>query len=455
MTFVKPHLEAISGAVQKIYRDAVDPVGERFAFEQRPTEGEIAGPPTVLLLGNHSSGKSTFINHLLGEDIQKTGLAPTDDSFTILSGGDREEVREGKAVVSNPDLSYGGLGHFGPEFLSHFQMKRCPIELLREVTLIDTPGMIDAAKEESGRGYDFTGAVRWFAERADMVLVFFDPDKPGTTGETLQVFTQALHGIDHKLRIVLNKMDRFASLQDFARAYGALCWNLGKVIPRKDLPLIYTTYVPVADAPQGAIPLNDFDESREELIREIRRAPERRVDNMLTQAADHADRLRMHSRVLDRAARDLRQFRFKLWSLVVMLVLVGGLVGAASIGLKAEWWVPASIFIGTVGLGYLGILVIRGLVQGEERKTTASLQLVFEHLYARELLIRDRSEDLTALWERVHPRLRQTLEKLGMISFPRLRPAELKRLSAVLEGEIPELRSKLHRDEQIGGSSEG
>jgi Dynamin family len=35
--------------------------------------------PFVLLVGNHSSGKSSFINYLLGRKIQTTGVAPTDD----------------------------------------------------------------------------------------------------------------------------------------------------------------------------------------------------------------------------------------------------------------------------------------------------------------------------------------------------------------------------------------
>ena len=64
--------------------------------------------------------------------------------------------------------------------------------------MVDSPGMIDSprtmwrnanetqsnAASRSERGYDFPGAVRWFAERADVILLFFDPDKPGTTGET-------------------------------------------------------------------------------------------------------------------------------------------------------------------------------------------------------------------------------------------------------------------------------
>ncbi len=41
--------------------------------------------PFIFLLGNHSSGKSSFINYCLGRNIQKAGVAPTDDSFTVIA----------------------------------------------------------------------------------------------------------------------------------------------------------------------------------------------------------------------------------------------------------------------------------------------------------------------------------------------------------------------------------
>lgn len=92
--------------------------------------------------------------------------------------------------------------------------------------MVDSPGMIDSPMSrasvydadaslggtvgrrrgsDTSRGYDFEGVVRWFAERADVILLFFDPDKPGTTGETLSILTNSLPGMDHKLYIVLNK----------------------------------------------------------------------------------------------------------------------------------------------------------------------------------------------------------------------------------------------------------
>jgi hypothetical protein len=61
----------------------------------------------------------------------------------------------------------------------------------------------------------------------------FDPDKPGTTFETLDVLTTSLRDMTSKVLLILNKVDDFKTVHDFARAYGALCWNLSKVIPRK------------------------------------------------------------------------------------------------------------------------------------------------------------------------------------------------------------------------------
>ena len=107
---------------------------------------------------------------------------------------------------------------------------------IKDFMIIDTPGMIDSPAmlnssiaSNMERGYDFEKVVKWYAARADLVLLFFDPEKPGTTGETLSTLTNALSGMDHKLHIILNKADQFRKIHDFARAYGSVCWNLSKV----------------------------------------------------------------------------------------------------------------------------------------------------------------------------------------------------------------------------------
>ena len=138
--------------------------------------------------------------------------------------------------------------------------------------------------------------------------------KPGTTGETMSIMTSALVGQGHKTHIILNKADTLRSVHDFARAYGALCWNLSKVIPRKDLPRIYTMMVPPEASPAAsaaqpatsflAEALPELERTRDEIVAEVHRAPARRVDNVTTHLHDSALLLRMHAVVLNAVRRE-------------------------------------------------------------------------------------------------------------------------------------------------------
>ena len=439
-------VEDLVSKVKGHYDQTLNPIAEQFLFQRPPTFGELNRPPMVLALGNHSSGKSTFINHLIGSDVQNTGVAPTDDDFTIITYGDTEDDRDGPAVVSNPDLPYQDLRHFGDSLVSHVKLKRRPSELLRNITLIDSPGMIDEAKAEDGRGFDFPGVVRWFAERADIVLVFFDPDKPGTTGETLQVFNRSLKGIDHKLMIVMNKMDQFRNMHDFARACGTLCWNLGKVIPRKDLPLIYNTFVPVEGQPAPTLPMQDFEKARNALIVELKRAPARRLDNIITQMQSFAERLRLHAFVIDEAAAELGRKRAAFWAFWI-LAMGGATAAAVATGLLTA--VP---FI--AGAGAVAALIFQlAYFRREKKRKATKLSETFEQMYDLELLVRDHSDDLRMLWDQIKPRAEDVAIKRGLDSFAKLQRWDREQLDCLIEIDIPQLRSELYESLNHGALS--
>jgi hypothetical protein len=65
----------------------------------------------------------------------------------------------------------------------HLLYESMLFSLVRDFMIVDTPGMIDSPETNDrkvmDRGYDFEGVCRWYAERADVILLFFDPDKPG------------------------------------------------------------------------------------------------------------------------------------------------------------------------------------------------------------------------------------------------------------------------------------
>ena len=324
--------------------------------------------PFVLLLGNHSSGKSSFVNFLMERKIQTAGVAPTDDNFTIIAPGETDDVdRDGSSLVGDPDLGFQGLKHFGPVLVHRTQLKIRTGTRAKGFCVVDTPGMIDSpiVKDHFGsgrhsvmdRGYDFEAVCRWYAERADVILLFFDPDKPGTTGETLSILTNSLNGMDHKLHIILNKADQFLKIHDFARAYGSLCWNLSKVIPRKDLPQIHTMCLPIGATANTSlinilpkangveIPTSlggennglgcvsgpsvtatylqstesnflrqgyaDLEESRMQVMREVFNAPKRRVDHEITRLSDSVYLLLMHCKVIDST---VSRYKARLWA---------------------------------------------------------------------------------------------------------------------------------------------
>ncbi|KAF1320243.1 Rme1-like gtpase atpase without a c-terminal eh domain, partial [Globisporangium splendens] len=411
----------VSGEVNRMIQVEVGGIYERLETLRQQSKFpsfDTVNIPMVLVLGNHSSGKSTFINYMLGQEVQKTGTllfhicrAPTDCTFTVLVGGTREERLDGSALTRHAKYGFGDVQRrFGRELVSQIELKvvaNSPLLDEGGLMVVDSPGMIDPPgastdRTDTDRGYDFKRVVQWFAERADVILVMFDPDKPGTTFETLDVLTNSLRDLSSKVLLILNKVDDFRTVHDFARAYGALCWNLSKVTPRKDLPFIYTMYVPQehrenqskssptstrsnikkqnggaqrADASGAATdsqnengtvkpPVQrmleeEFDGIRGEVIREVERAPDRATDNILNLLKSTASRLKMHATLLEACKTEYVDLE-KFWKRVQIAGVLFG-IGAASF-----------YVIRTVGNAPVKVITADDLASGTSPSSAAS-----------------------------------------------------------------------------------
>lgn len=305
-------------------------------------------------------------------------------------------------------------------------------------------GMLQSSDDAiMDRGYDFVGVVRWLAERADIVCLFFDPDKPGTTGETLSILLHALSGMDHKLLIVLNKADQFKKIHDFARAYGSLCWNLSKVIPRKDLPRIYTMCLPVAQPPD-AIPagLQDLHTARDEVVAQVRKAPARRMDNVITQLYDACRQLQMHGKILlDLKSRWSRLYWQCKWQELGLVVTGSALSSAfmASGGMVPNQ-VTASVMATTI-VAAGGLTWYHNIQLQEWQKQASSMEelsAAFQRTHARE--ISDGDEYTAALWQRVRDPLCVSLQHVPIRQQAAVSASDLESLQTILDQDIPALR---------------
>ena len=284
------------------------PVAQSYYYTFSRPSVTVGGTPNVIFLGNHSSGKSSLVNWILGEPpVQDTGVAPTDDGFTVIMYGEQEEDVVGPAALARLPKEFRILEPLGPAFLQHLKIKVRNREALKRANFVDSPGMIDSAAATSPRDYDFDGAVKRLAQLCDIVFFLFDPEKPGTTGETVNVFANCLKGVEFKLRVLLNKCEAFTSMYDFARAYGTLCWNLSRVLRTKDLPKIFTTYSGAEREPAANMDFADFNRHRAELAATFGALDARRTDSVFAAAYNDFACLSMRMRVVDNAAGKIRK----------------------------------------------------------------------------------------------------------------------------------------------------
>ena len=131
----------------------------------------------LVIVGEFNAGKSAFINALLGSKVVAEGVTPTTAQINILQYGDKadREVRE-----------------------PHIHAITAPVDLLREIHIVDTPGTNAIIREHEKITADFV-------PRSDLVLFVTSADRPFT--ETERAFLEQVRGWGKKIVIVINKVD--------------------------------------------------------------------------------------------------------------------------------------------------------------------------------------------------------------------------------------------------------
>ncbi len=133
----------------------------------------------LVIVGEFNAGKSAFINALLGQRILKEGVTPTTTQINLLRYGEAQE-----RTVENESL----------------HSLTAPVELLRELSIVDTPGTNAIIREHEA-------ITEQFVPRSDMVLFVTSADRPFTESE--RSFLEKIRGWGKKVVIVLNKIDLF------------------------------------------------------------------------------------------------------------------------------------------------------------------------------------------------------------------------------------------------------
>lgn len=133
----------------------------------------------LVVVGEFNAGKSVFINALLGKSVLEEGVTPTTSRIGL--------IRHGPAVAR--EVTSAGL-----------EVIAAPVDLLREINIVDTPGTNAVRREHEA-------LTREFVPRSDLVLFVTSADRPFTESE--RAFLQSIRDWGKKIVVVLNKVDIF------------------------------------------------------------------------------------------------------------------------------------------------------------------------------------------------------------------------------------------------------
>jgi small GTP-binding protein len=131
----------------------------------------------LVIVGEFNAGKSAFLNVLVGQDVLPEGVTPTTARITVVRHG------EGTTTQVTPD----GVAEV-----------TAPVDLLRDLHVVDTPGTNAVLREHEA-------VTSEFVPRADLVLAITSADRPFTESE--RQFLERVRAWGKKIVFVVNKID--------------------------------------------------------------------------------------------------------------------------------------------------------------------------------------------------------------------------------------------------------
>ena len=188
--------------------------------------------PLVSVLGTFSSGKSTFINDYVGDELQSTGNQAVDDKFTVIchrsAGTGANQTLPGTALDADPRFPFYRISHEiekvaqgeGKHIESYLQLRTTDQEAIRGKIIIDSPGF--DADDQRTSTLRITDHI---LDLSDLVLVFFDArhPEPGAMQDTLEhLVARTVKRTDaSKFLYVLNQIDTAAKDDNPEEVVGA------------------------------------------------------------------------------------------------------------------------------------------------------------------------------------------------------------------------------------------
>ncbi|HET7503250.1 MAG TPA: dynamin family protein, partial [Kofleriaceae bacterium] len=204
---------------------------------QRRELGHLAGdisraaanldqPLLVTVMGEFSSGKSSFVNAFIGADVAPTGITPTTATINVVRYGRERGGRIIQADGATLELGWDAL-------MSHLRGLTAetaraidrveilvPLPQLEKINIVDTPGLNSIQPEHEA-------TARAFIARADAIVWVFTASQGGKASEKTAL--RSIRDEGKRVLGVLNKADQL-SADETSEVVAFITGELGELV---------------------------------------------------------------------------------------------------------------------------------------------------------------------------------------------------------------------------------
>ena len=166
---------------------------------------DLETPLLVTVMGEFSSGKSSFVNAFIGHDVAPTGITPTTATINVVKygreKGGRIVRRDGEVEALGWDALFARLRALTPEEARDVDRVEIllPLDHLEKIHIVDTPGLNSILPEHEA-------TARAFIARSDAVVWVFTASQGGKKSEKKAL--QSIRDEGRRVLGVLNKRDQ-------------------------------------------------------------------------------------------------------------------------------------------------------------------------------------------------------------------------------------------------------
>ncbi len=199
---------SISGEIKRIQKALLDEkflpsVGLKTLFKKLLRRSKY--PMEIAIVGQFSSGKSTFLNALLSKDVLPTGITPVTSKVNFINYGEEYKL---KVHYNNGANEFHSL-----EMISQFTDQRkavkdikyltlyAPMEILKDISFVDTPGLNSQSLED-------TQTTKKILRDVDGIIWLTLIDNAAKESEA-EILGEFLENFADKSLCVLNQKDKF------------------------------------------------------------------------------------------------------------------------------------------------------------------------------------------------------------------------------------------------------